>query len=217
MKICTSFLRFFLLVFLVQLLSVFSVSAQDLIIFRDINTGEVQAKVKAVRSTHVSYTPFDKQDTKPIKVNKRKIEVIIFEDGMKQYFAAEDYQPDTLIYSSPGSNFQSTDSRGFYYQGMEDAKVHYKKSGPLWGTLVPTAVPGWGVVLGALSGGIIAAVPPNIDPYQMPNPELYLNNQEYARGYEKQVMRRKLGKVLTGYGIGIAIQTVVIIIIVNSW
>lgn len=217
MKTCTSLLRFFLLIALLQFLSICAIPAQDLIIFRDIDTGEVRAKVKAVRANHVSYTPFDQQDIKPIKVSKRKIEVIIFEDGMKQYFAAEDYQPDTLMFSSPGSNLTSTDARGFYYQGMEEAKANYSKNGPLWGTLLPTAIPGWGVVLGALSGGIIAAVPPNIDPYQLPNPDLYLKNQEYARGYEKQAMRRKLGKVLTGYGIGIGIQTVVLIIIINSW
>lgn len=217
MKTNTSLLRLFGLMVLLQFFTGFVASAQDLIIFRDIDVGEVMAKVKAVKPNHVSYTPFDQQSIKPIKVSKRKIEVIIFEDGMKQYFAVEDYQPDTLIYSSAESNLQSTDSRGFYFQGVEEAKIHYKKDGPLWGTLLPTAIPAWGIVLGAISGGIIASVPANIDPYELPNSELYLQNSEYAKGYEKQVSRRKLGKVLTGYGIGIGIQAVVIIIILNSW
>jgi len=194
-----------------------TVRAQDIIIFRDIDSGEVQARIKAVKPNYVSYTPFEQQETKPIKVSKSKIEVIIYEDGMKQYFAVEDYQPDTLIYSSPGSNLTSLDARGLYFQGTEDAKVHYKGNGPLWGTLLPAAIPGYGVVAGAIAGGIIAAVPPSIDPYRLPNPDYYMNNKEYSSGYEKQVMRKKLGKVLTGYGIGIGIQTLVIIIIVNSW
>lgn len=204
-----------LLLILTSLL--FSSPAQDLIIFRDLDTGEVQARVKAVKANHVTYTPFDQQDLKPIRVSKNKIEVIIFEDGMKQYFAAQDYQPDTLVFSSPGSNLSTINGRGLYTQGKEDAKKYYKGNGPMWGTLIPTAIPGYGVVAGALTGGIIAAVAPNVDPYQLPNPEYYIQNKDYSDGYEKQVMRKKLGKVLTGYGIGIAVQTVVIIIIVNSW
>jgi len=203
--------------FLAIMLALFSVSAQDLIIFRDIDSGEVQAKVKAIKANHIAYTPFDQQNIKPIKVSKFKIEVIIFEDGMKQYFAAEDYQPDTLIFSSPGSNLNTVTGKESYSRGKEDAKRYYKGNGPLWGTLIPTAIPGYGVIAGAISGGIIAAVRPNVDPYQLPNPQNYIKNEEYALGYEKQVMRKKLGKVLTGYGLGIAVQTVALIIIINSW
>lgn len=194
-----------------------SISAQDLIIFRDMEVGEVQAKVKTVKANHITYTPYDQQNSKAIKVLKSKIELIIYEDGMKQYFAVEDFQPDTLVFSSPGSNLQNLSDRDVYAKGQADAKTYYKGNGPLWGTLLPTAIPGYGVIAGAISGGIIAAVPPKVDPYALPNPDLYIQNHEYAAGYERQVMRKKLGRVLTGYGIGIGIQTLIIIIIVNSY
>lgn len=209
MKTCTFFLAI--------MLALFSVSSQDLIIFRDIDSGEIRAKVQAVKANHIAYTPYDQQSLKPIKIPKYKVEVIIYEDGMKQYFAAEDYQPDTLIFSSPGSNLNTIQGQEFYSKGKEDAKIYYKGNGPLWGTLLPAAIPGYGVIAGAISGGIIAAVRPNVDPYQLPNPQYYIKNEEYALGYEKQVMRKKLGKVLTGYGLGIAVQTVALIIIINSW
>ncbi|MEO1215656.1 MAG: hypothetical protein AAFY45_19130 [Bacteroidota bacterium] len=206
---------YFLIIYL--LFSGISLFSQDLIIFRDVDEKDIRAKVKAVKSNHITYTPFDEPNIKPIKLAKHKIELIIFEDGMKQYFAAQDYEPDTLVFSTPGSNLQSLDPRGFYYQGTEDARSTYKGNGPLWGTLLASAVPGYGVLGGAITGGIIAAVPPKVDPYQLPDPDLYLNNSEYARGYDRQVMRKKLGRVLTGYGVGIAIQTVIIVIIVSSW
>jgi hypothetical protein len=91
-------------------------------------------------------------------------------------------------------------SEEMYAKGISDATMFYKGNGPMWGTLATTLVyPPIGLVEGIISG----AIAPKIQNKQAFDVNL-MKNQNYVAGYKKQAHKKKVKKVLTGFGIGIA-------------
>ena len=86
-----------------------------------------------------------------------------------------------------------------YAKGQSDAKLLYKGNGPMSATLVSTLLyPPYGLIEGVISG----AIPPKEKNLKVPDVNLMLD-QNYAAGYKKQAHKKKVKKVITGFGIGI--------------
>ena len=175
--------------------------------------GEIIARVREIKKNHILYNTYEEQNAEPIKLSKSKIELIIYEDGMKQYFALQEGMPDTLRVS-----FDMDNPMAAYQKGVEDAKLYYNRNGPMWGTFGASLLfPFSGLVSGALTGVVLAAIPPSIDMSDVPDPEVFLSSEEYAKGYRFQAHKSKVLKVLKGFAMGVGVQLVAIIIIISTW
>ena len=187
------------------------VHSQDLIIMR--TEGEIIAKVREINRNHILYNTYENQDAEPIKLAKNKIELIVYEDGMKQYFALQEGVADTIRIDVDMDNPLVA-----YQQGVEDAKVYFNKNGAMWGTFGASLLfPFVGLISGSLTGVVLAAIPPDIDVGDVPNPQVFLASEEYAKGYRNQAHKNKVLKVLKGFAMGVGAQIVMIVIIISSW
>ena len=182
--------------------------SQDLIV--KIDDGEIIAKVTEISSSKIHYKEYENQNGGTFKIPKSEVELVIYEDGLKQYFtieASEEFIQDL-----------ATDSSIVMFdRGAIDAKRFFNNNGPFWGTFAASAIPVYGIFTGAITGTVIGAVPPQVYAEDIPNPDLYYENQQYAAGYQKSAHRKKIGTVLKGFGLGMAVQTVFILIILSTW
>ena len=202
--------KLFLLLLFLPLHSV--LSGQDLIV--KITDEEIIANVVEIKKNKVLFLPYNDPEQKVQKLPKRKIQMIIFEDGMKQFFQMEKYQEFSEITGGNVQPYYQDSSLSMYELGLADAKMHYHKSGPMWGTFGATAFyPGGGIFTGAITGIIIGAVPPSIDLSSVPNPELFRSNLDYVQGYQRQVRKMKILDTVKGFGLGMGVQVIWILLL----
>ena len=75
-------------IFLLGIIFLFSNSfSQDLII--KVDDGEIQAKVTQITSNKIHYLEYKNQAAGTYKISKDEVELVIYEDGLKQYFTIE--------------------------------------------------------------------------------------------------------------------------------
>lgn len=176
------------------------IPAQDLIVTADAH--ELIAQVVAIDETHLHYRPFDEPEASPTLLPKQAIQYVIYADGMRQYFsiaASKEGEPARVI--------TPTEMHAHYAEGVADARSHYDNKAALWGTFGATIIfPFAGITTGGLTGVVIASIPPQIKLDALPDPTRYQRDPAYAAGYQEQAGRRKFGRVLTGYGLGVAVQ-----------
>lgn len=136
---------------------------------------------------------------------------------MKQYFSPEDLPP--VIASSSGEVLPDSAYDGdLYNMGMEQAAEYYQKRAPFWGTFGATVFyPFAGVFTGLVTGVIVGAIPPSIDMDEVPDPALYQANSSYAEGYRQQAHKNKIKEVAKGFGLGAAIQGVLLIVVLSTF
>ncbi|MEZ4771540.1 MAG: hypothetical protein R3D00_00075 [Bacteroidia bacterium] len=193
-----------------------TVSAQDLIV--KTTNEEISARVLEIQKQKVLFREFDNPDSETQSLAKREILVIEYEGGMKQYFQIENGE----VYLPPVSDgdMQSASPADMYYQGVADAEMYYHKPGPLWGTFGATAFyPLGGIFTGVITGGIIAAIPPDINPSIVPNPDKFHSSLDYRDGFIREAHKIKLRNTAKGFGLGMAVQALwitVIIAVVNN-
>ncbi|MEM7372206.1 MAG: hypothetical protein AAF587_26545 [Bacteroidota bacterium] len=198
-------LIFFILIGLLGIKSQFA-NAQDLIVKK--TDGEIVAKVREIQKRHILYNEFSALNEQPIKIAKSKVEMIIFEDGMKQYFVVTPAM-DSLRTKKIWTNSEGIED--LYERGQVDADMHFDNRGAKWGTFGATVgYPLGGIFTGAVTGAVISAVPVNPKYYQLPNPELYRTSPEYAQGYNQVAKKKKFKRAITGFGLGLTIQAVVL-------
>ncbi|MEL6673399.1 MAG: hypothetical protein AAFR61_14440 [Bacteroidota bacterium] len=185
-----------------------SAQAQDLIVLQ--NDQEYVARVTSITPRHIHYHLYDQSPEEIKKIRKNKVEAIFFEDGVQQYFVV---QP--TIEAPDLEDIDPRNTQAMFEKGMEDAEQYYHRTGPLWGTFGATVFyPFVGIFTGAATGAVIVAVPPNLDPADSPQPELFAQSPEYIAGYRKQAQRKKTKQVLKGFGLGVLAQGFIIAIIV---
>lgn len=198
-------------IFLLFVCCVSTVSAQDLII--KTTQEEISARVLEIQKSKVLYKEFDNPDSETQSLAKREILVIEYEGGMKQYFQVENGELQLTPVSE--GELQSASPADMYYQGEADAEMYYHKPGPMWGTFGATAFyPLGGIFTGVLTGGIIAAIPPDIDPSIVPNPDKFHSSLDYRDGFIRKAHKIKLRNTAKGFGLGMAVQAVWITVLV---
>jgi hypothetical protein len=183
--------------------------SQDLIVKMD--DQEIIARIHAIKKQKILYKEFEAPQGELLKIPKSEVYMVIFEDGLKQYFSVE----ASRDFMEGAAN---SDSVVFYYdRGVMDAERFFQNNGPFWGTFAASAVPVYGIFTGVITGTIVGAIPPQVDAGDLPNPELFYQNNEYAAGYQKEAHRQKVRSVLKGFGLGMAIQTVFILIVLSTF
>lgn len=189
--------------------------AQDLIVLR--SDVEIISKVTAIQKWYVLYRPYEQVGGEANKLPKSDISYILYEDGMKQYFSPEDLPP--VIASSTGVILPDSAYDGDLYSlGMEQAAEYYQKRAPFWGTFGATVFyPFAGIFTGLVTGVIVGAIPPSIDMDEVPDPALYQANSSYAEGYRQQAHKNKIKEVAKGFGLGAAIQGVLLIVVLSTF
>ncbi len=197
------------------LFSPFLNKAQDLIVLR--SDEEIISKVTAIQKWYVIYRPYQQVGGEESKLPKSDISYILYEDGMKQYFSPEDLPP--VIASSTGVILPDSAYDGdLYALGMEQAAEYYQKRAPFWGTFGATVFyPFAGIFTGLVTGVIVGAIPPSIDMDEVPDPALYQANSSYAEGYRQQAHKNKIKEVAKGFGLGAAIQGILLIVVVATF
>ncbi|MFK7922486.1 MAG: hypothetical protein AB8H47_11045 [Bacteroidia bacterium] len=184
--------------------------AQDLIVTQA--DEELIVKVVEIKRNSVEYLLFENQDATPLSKKKEEIYMIIYEDGMRQFFS-DPRNPQDIV----GTEFTAEEATKLYQQGIEDAAIFYTKNGLLWAGLGATVYfPMLGVATGGLMIAVVALTEPNIELHELPNQDL-ARNPHYLEGYQKQAQKHRLKKTLTGVGIGAGIQLLFIMIVVSSW
>ncbi|MEL7532250.1 MAG: hypothetical protein AAFN10_13115, partial [Bacteroidota bacterium] len=184
--------------------------AQDLIVTQE--DEEIIVKVLEVKRNTVEYFLFENQEGTPLSKKKADIYMIIYEDGMRQFFSDPRNPQDIL-----GEEFTAEQASSLYQQGIEDAQIYYNKNGLLWAGLGATVYfPMLGVATGGLMVAVVALTEPNINLHELPNQDL-ARNPHYLEGYQKQVQKHRLKKTLTGVGIGAGLQLLFIMIVVSTW
>jgi hypothetical protein len=90
-----------------------------------------------------------------------------------------------------------------YRQGRNDAKQYYKGNGTMAATAAITilSTPTF-FVGGAIGGGIIAGFPTKTKNWNVSDPNL-LANEYYTMGFKEKAQKKKVLKVLEGFGIGV--------------
>lgn len=184
--------------------------AQDLIVTQ--MDEELIVKVVEIKRNSVEYFLYDNQEGSPLTKKKADIYMIIYEDGMRQFFS-DPRNPQDIV----GEDLTAEEAANLYQQGLQDAEIYYTKNGLLWAGLGATVYfPMLGVATGGLMIAVVALTEPNIELHELPNQEL-ARNPHYLEGYQKQVQKHRLKKTLTGVGIGAGLQLLFIMIVVSTW
>ncbi len=196
--------------------SSFALWSQDLIVLR--SDEEIISEVVSIDKWYITYRlAAEDSSVGEVKIPKVDISYIVFQDGMKQFFSANDAPP--LIVLESGEVVPDSVYDGDAYQkGIEDAKEFYHKKAPFWGTFGATAFyPVAGIFTGIITGVVVGAIPPGIDASEVPNPAMFAANNSYAAGYRDQAHKNKVKEVMKGFGAGAVLQTVFIIILVATF
>jgi len=215
--------KYLLLVLCLGLSSLFTttLTAQDLIILRSGET--LKGSVEKIGGMGIRYFPEGENRKRPRRVSAMKVELIIYESGMKHYFLTQEsiIVPSANPLVRPDSSFaEVTPSNEAYWKEKAklDAADHYNRKGPLVGTALATALyPGGGILTGVVVGGAVVAVPPTLRPEDIANQELYLNNPTYAESYRLAAHGIKARNVLKGFGIGMLGQALWILLIIATF
>lgn len=174
--------------------------AQDLIL---LGSGEeISARVTAISKKKVGYQFPESDDTSTVWLATRDLDMILYEDGMRQYFS---------VRASREALSQDSAATDMYVLGVEDSRVYYRDKGAFWGPLLTTAlIPFGGIAMGGLTTGLILIVPPSVRERQLPDPEAYRSDPEYTAGFNEQSKKKKNRQALKGFGIGMVYQLLLI-------
>lgn len=174
--------------------------AQDLIL---LGSGqEISARVTAISKKKIGYQLPESGDTSTVWLATRDLDMILYEDGMRQYFS---------VRASREVLSQDSTAPDMYVLGAEDSRVYYRDKGAFWGPLLTTAlIPFGGIAMGGLTTGLILIVPPSVRDRQLPDPGTYHSNPEYASGFNEQSKKKKNKQALKGFGIGMIYQVLLI-------
>ena len=183
-------------------------TAQDLIVKMD--DEEIIAKVQEIKRSKVAYHLYADQDGEPLLLSKSDIYMIIYEDGMRQFFS-DPRDPRDLLTDT--TNLEGKTLEELYALGMEDASLYADKKALMWATMGTTIVmPLFGIFAGGTMVGVVALSPVNINMEDIPDPELY-RNPHYAEGFQEQTRKNRLRRAGTGFGIGLGLQALFFIIV----
>jgi hypothetical protein len=197
-----------LLFFLLCLGPLIPVTAQDLIV--KMNDEEIIAKVQEIKRSKVAYYLYADQDGEPLLLPKSEVYMIIYEDGMRQFFS-DPRDPRDLLADT--TNLEGKTLEELYAMGMEDASLYADKKALMWATMGTTIVmPLFGVFAGGAMVGIVALSPTNVNMSDIPDPELY-RNPHYAEGFQEQTRKNRLKRASTGFGIGLGLQALFFLIV----
>jgi len=193
-----------ILIFLILLMAPILSFAQDIIVKMD--GVEITAKVQEITLDEILYLHPDSLQGPLFRLLKSEVFMIKYANGTREVFS-ENFSENIVQTSSTHS------AEEMYIWGRKDARTYYRANGALWGSAASSLV----LLYGLAGPIIIGAVPPNINPNDLPYQNL-TNDVNYMRGYKKQAHNKKIGNAAAGAAIGTAtILSVAIIALTAAW
>ncbi|WP_210464583.1 hypothetical protein [Rufibacter roseolus] len=160
--------------------------AQD-IIFKT-SGEEIKAKVLEITPDKVQYTQPAKFADSLFTLARKEVFMVKYANGKNELMHPPVEEKGTTPVLS---------SQDMYRQGQMDARQYYRGTNAVLGSIGAT------LLLGIPGTVLIAAIPPKVNPKEVPNPAL-LSDQYYYNGYRHQAHKRKVGKAAIGGGIALA-------------
>lgn len=183
-------------------------SAQDLMV--NLDDEEIIAEIQEVRKNKILYKSYDDLNGKVKKMHKSDLYMVIYEDGMKQYFLAETPRLEGM----DGKELSAQEIKALILEGELAAEQYYKHRAAQWSTFGATvAIPVIGIFTGAAAGGIIAGSPSKPRMSELPDPDRYFKDSAYAQGFRKAAKREKVKRAGKGFLSGLLVQGFFILII----
>jgi hypothetical protein len=178
--------------------------AQDIII--KLSGQEISAKVTEITLTDILFIYPDSLPDIYQSIPKSEVFMIKYANGTKEVFTE----------NLPENQFQTASAYSpeeMYNLGRRDARTYHRANGALWGSAASSLV----LLYGLAGPIIIGAVPPDINPNDIPN-QNFTKDENYMRGYKKQAHNKKIGNAAAGAAIGTAtIFTVAIVLLTAAW
>lgn len=196
-------MRVFLLVYLL-LFGAVCTQAQDIILRT--NGDEVKARVLAKTPTEISYIlSSEPPSSDTLYMAAAEVFLIWYANGTKEII--REIAPVLTLTRTPAE---------LTNQGRMDAQKHFKAPGSLLATAAATTVgfvllgpTGLGALSGIATGAAIGATPIQDQNIVAPPDTTLLDDPNYLLGYRKQAQRKKIGKAVGGFGLGVVTGTVV--------
>ena len=193
--------------------------SQDVIYMND--GASIKAKIVELTTESVKYKKSDQLDGPLRNISISDIFMIIYEDGTREVLK-KDNQPidqpqresDPIPTHEPERVSVAISSQDLCFQGQQDASRYYTgyREAATW--------TGAATILGGAIIGIIPAVAcstsdPRSSSFTVPDAEL-LRNSTYYQCYAQEARRIKSKKVWTNFGIGVAVNVAVGLLILSA-
>lgn len=178
-----------------------AVCAQDIILTK--NGGEIVGKVVHIGADSVVYRYFSDAGGPAYSLPRREVAHV------KRMNTATPVSAPEKSYEQEALGLQ--ERQELIVQAKLDAKAYYKGKGAFWTTMGSTI---FNPLAGFATGTVISAVRPNLESDYNPNRHL-LKDPVYRNAYEEQARRRKIGKVAGGFGAGVAVVSLLSVLVAN--
>jgi hypothetical protein len=193
---------------------------QDIIYLN--NGTEIKTKIIELTSETVKYKKFEQLDGPLRNIPLPEVFMIIYENGTREVFRTENRpvteprtQEELLPRHEPAETFFNQPSnQDLCFQGQQDASRYYTgyREAATW--------TGAATILGGAIIGIIPAIAcsttdPQSSTFSVPDTEL-LRNSTYYQCYSQEARRIKSKKVWTNFGIGVAVNVAVALLVLSA-
>ena len=173
------------------------------------NGDELPGRVLSIGPEYIRYVPVrlgsSDSPTDTLRLATATVFLIRYGNGTKEVL-----RPVT---PTPQSSLVGLSTQQRYDQGRQDSRQYYHPAkGVFWGTYGATLA-GYGYG-GVITGAVIGLTPPRRQNLQAPTPAL-LNDPAYYEGYRRQAQNRKLGKAAAGFGVGVATEVALVLVLVG--
>jgi hypothetical protein len=151
----------------------------------------LMVKIIEVGTSEIKYKKMDNLNGPIFAILKSDLLYIKYENGIK-----EDYSSIPKVEKNPDMFVKGQNDAIIYYQGYKTAST---------GTLVTTALPGYGLFFGMIPAGMCATAAPLDENLGYPDINL-MKNEQYAAGYKQKAKQIKSSKVIKNYLSGAKVQ-----------
>lgn len=193
--------------------------SQDVIYLND--GANIKAKIVELTTESVKYKKSDQLDGPLRNISLSDVFMIIYEDGTREVFKKDNQQnllpqrvSEPIPTREPERINVAISNQDLCFQGQQDASRYYTgyREAATW--------TGAATILGGAIIGIIPAVAcstsePRSSSFSVPDVDL-LRNSTYYQCYAQEARRIKSKKVWTNFGIGVAVNVAVGLLVLSA-
>jgi hypothetical protein len=180
--------------------------AQDLL--RLANGSEMSGRVTEISAEGIRFQEYRERDTLLREFARQEVRMILFEDGMQQYFSLEASREAVVM-------TDTMSFAGLQALGIADAQRLMRNNTLFWVSFLPSAlIPFSGIFISTPISAALYGWPPKVSSSKLPSPSLYASSPDYAGSLDAHSRKLKRRQVLSGWIAGVGAQVFYILIIV---
>lgn len=193
--------------------------SQDIIYLKD--GSELKAKIIELTSEFVKYKKFEQLEGPVRNLSISDLFMIIYQDGTREVFKKENTDENQLQLPVESNNKKEDitinslfDNQELCFKGQQDAERYYTgyRQAATW--TAATTILG-GAIIGLIPAIACSSSEPQMSSVTVPNSKLF-ENSTYYHCYKQEAKRIKSRKVWTNFGIGVAIDLAIAILIISA-